>query len=60
MHYAWNMTETFATPSPESEHWSSPSPQTSLTSPHSDWSEPHTSPTEIHQTNKGATEAIYI
>lgn len=58
------MTDTYPTPSPESsEHWNSPSPQTSLTqSPHSDWSEPtHTlSPSDLHQTNKGATEAIYI
>jgi hypothetical protein len=60
---SWGLGETFPTPSPESpDHWSSPSPQTPLThSPHSDWSERAAlSPTDIQQTNKGATEAIYI
>lgn len=59
----WGIGDTFPTPSPESpDHWSTPSPQTPLTqSPHSDWSDRAAlSPNDIQQTNKGATEAIYI
>ncbi|KPI95411.1 Neurogenic locus Notch protein [Papilio xuthus] len=60
---SWGIGDTFPTPSPESpDQWSSPSPQTPLTqSPHSDWSDRAAlSPNDMQQTNKGATEAIYI
>ncbi|KPJ14565.1 Neurogenic locus Notch protein [Papilio machaon] len=60
---SWGIGDTFPTPSPESpDQWSTPSPQTPLTqSPHSDWSDRAAlSPNDMQQTNKGATEAIYI